>query len=161
MMWPGAGGDPAAEIGRHAIAPEFALQLARQRQIGAVGEILHPHGEENIGGRHLVGADIDRAHAVGGRPDHDPQRPRLCAFFAEAQRDTAIARAAQAEADIVEGPFVAALLVVDDEIAVLQADLDEVLSVEAGEAEAVEPVEAGEDPALGGVSGRRGASSAA
>ena len=40
-----------------------------------------------------------------------------------------------------------ALLIVDDQIAVLQADLVEVLAVETGQAEAVEPVETGEQPA--------------
>jgi hypothetical protein len=57
------------------------------------------------------------------------------------QRHAATARPAKAEADIVKGPFVAALLIVNDKIAVLQTDLVEVLSVEAGQAQAVEPVE--------------------
>ena len=45
-------------------------------------------------------------------------------------------------------PLVAALLVVDDQIAVLQADLVEILAVETGQAQAVEPVEAGEQSVL-------------
>src|SRR4029453_1949100 len=91
---------------------------------------------------------------VGRRSDRHLQRPRLCAVFAEAERHTAGARAAQAQADIFKRPFVAALLVIDQQIAVLQTDLVEVLSVEAGEAETVEPVETSQDSALGIRCGR-------
>ena len=52
-------------------------------------------------------------------------------------------RPAKAEADVFEIPFVAALLIVDDEVAVLQTDFVEVLPVKPGQAQAVEPVEAG------------------
>ncbi|MBA7481600.1 hypothetical protein ES707_17074 [subsurface metagenome] len=144
----GARTDLAAEIGRHAVAAEFALQFARQRQVGAVSEILHPHRQEDVGGRKLVGLDVDGTHAVSGRTNRHLQRPRLCALFAEAQRDAAAARTPQAQAYVLERPFVAALLVVDDKVAVLQADFVEVLSVETGEAETVEPVEAGENAGL-------------
>ena len=85
---------------------------------------------------------IDRAHAVLAAADRDAQRPRPRALLAEAERDAATARPAQAERDVLKRPFVAALLVVDDQIAVLQADLVEVLAVETGQAQTVEPVEA-------------------
>ena len=98
----GAGHDLAAEIGGQAVAPEFALQFARQRQIGAVGNILQAHRQEDIRGRDLVGADVDRAHAIGGRPDQHPQRPWTRALFTEAERHAAGAGPAQAEADIFE-----------------------------------------------------------
>src|SRR5262249_12578376 len=127
---------------------ELALQFARQRHISAVSEILDPHGAEDVGGRQLVGLDVDRADAVGGRTDRYLQRPRLGALFAEADRATTAARAAEAQADIFKRPFVAALLVVDEKVAVLQTDLIEVLSVETGEAETVEPVEPGQNTGL-------------
>ena len=152
---PGARADLAAEIGRQTVAAQFALQLAGERQVRAVGEILHPHRQQNVGGRHLVGAKIDRPNAVLLRPDHDPQRPRIGALLAEPNRDPAAAWPAHAEADIFKRPFVAALLVVDDEIAVLEADLVQVLAVEPGQAEAVEPVEAGQQSVLRWVGGRR------
>ena len=87
MMLPAPARDLAAEIGRQAVAAEFALQFAGQRQVGAVGEILHPHRQQDVGGRHLVGANIDRPHAVllAARPrprsDHGcaPSSPRLSA----------------------------------------------------------------------------------
>ena len=152
----GAGADLAAEIGRQAVAAEFALQFAGQRQVRAVGQVLQPHRQQDIGRRDLVGADIDRSHPVGGRSDHDAKRPGAAALFAETERYPAAARPAQAEADILERPFVAALLVVDNEVAVLQADLVEVLPVEPGQAQAVEPVEAGEQSALPAIGSRRG-----
>src|SRR5215831_7219632 len=74
-------------------------------------------------------------------------------------------RPAQAQADVLERKLVAALLVVDDKRAVLQADLVEVLAVEAGQAEAVEPIEPRKQSAgrsarglcrCGGLSLRRG-----
>src|SRR4029077_2236998 len=78
----------------------------------------------------------------------DPNRPWMRALFAQAQRDAAAARPAQAQADILEIPFIAALLIVDDQVAVLQADLVEILPIEAGQAQAVEPIEAGEQSVL-------------
>ena len=67
----------------------------------------------------------------------------MAAFFAYLQRHPAATRPAKTEADVLEIPFVAALLIVDDQISVLQADFIEVLSVEPGQAQAVEPVEPG------------------
>src|SRR5262249_46663938 len=71
----------------------------------------------------------------------------------------AAARPSQAETDILKIPFVAALLIVDDQVAVLQSDLIEILTVEPGQAQTVEPVEAGEQSARGRIRcscGRRG-----
>ncbi len=82
------------------------------------------------------------------RPDRNPQRPRMGALLAETERHPACARPPQAEADVIERPFVAALLIVDDQIAILQADFVEVLSVETGQAQAVEPVETGQQSVL-------------
>src|SRR5438445_578487 len=89
-------------------------------KIGAVGDVLQAHRQEDVGGADLVGADIDRAHAIGGRPYHHPQRPGMCALFAETERHAAAAGPAQTKADVVKGPFVAALLIVDNQVAVLQ-----------------------------------------
>lgn len=61
-----------------------------------------------------------------------------------------MARPAQAERDVLKRPFAAALLIVDDQIAVLETDLVEVLAVEAGQAQAVEPVEALKNSTLRG-----------
>ena len=141
---PGAGHELAAEVGRQAVAAQFTLQLAGKRQVGAVGEILDPHRQQDVGGRHFVGTKIDRPHAVLLRPDHHLERPWTRTLLAKAHCNPTAARPAHAEADIFECPFVAALLVVDDEIAVLEADLVEVLPIEASQAEAVEPVEAGQ-----------------
>ena len=154
---PGPGDDLAAQIGRHAIAPQFTLQLTGERQFGTVSEILDPHRQQDIGGRHFVGAKIDRPHAVLLRPDHDLERPWTRTVLAKAHCNPTAPRPAHAEADIFECPFVAALLVVDDEIAVLEADLVQILSVEAGQTEAIEPVEAGQQSILRGVgSGHNG-----
>ena len=151
----GAGGELAAEIGRQAVAAQFALQFAGQRQVGAVGEVLQPQRQQDVRGRHLVGADIDRSHAVGGGPTTTRSDHGTRALFADAERHAAAARPAKAEADILEVPFVAALLIVDDQVAVLQTDLVEVLAVEPGQAQAVEPVEPGEQSVLRRVGRRR------
>src|SRR6478609_1945321 len=66
----------------------------------------------------------------------------MAALFADAQRYAATSWPAQADGDVVEIPFVATLLVVDDQPAVLQADFTEILSAEPGQAQTVEPVEA-------------------
>ncbi len=134
--------DLAAEEGRHAVAAELTLELAGQRQVGGVGEVLHPERQQDVGGGNLIGADVDRTHTVLGGADRGAQRPRARALLAEAERDAATARPAQAERDVLKAPFAAALLIVDDQIAVLQTDLVEVLAVEPGHAQTVEPVEA-------------------
>ena len=151
-----AGGDLAAEEGRQAVAAQFTLQLAGEQQIGAVGQILHPQRQQDVRGGNLVGANIDRPHAVLGSSHHDAKRPGMAALLADAQRHAAAARPAKTQGDVLEIPFVAALLIVDDQPSVFQTDLVEVLSVESGQAEAVEPVEAGKQSALRAIGGGRG-----
>ena len=151
----GAGGDLAAEIGRQAVAAKFALQLAGQRQVGAIGQVLHAQGQQDVPGRNPVRFDLDRAHAVRRRTDHDAERPRRLASLAKTHRDAARMRAAQVQRDVVEGRGVAALLVVDHQRAVLEADLVEVLAVQSGQAEAVEPLQPGEEAAGRRFLGRR------
>src|ERR1700753_3683652 len=86
----------------------------------------------------LAGAATAAPRAQGrGAPSAAPQRPGRGPLLADGQRHAAAARPAQADGDVVEIPFVAALLVVDDQLAVLQTDFVEVLSVEPGEAQAV------------------------
>src|SRR5581483_2837644 len=96
----------------------------------------------------LVGADIDAADAVLGRSHRDAQRPGTRTVLAEAESHAAAERPAQAEADVLKIPFVAALLLIDDQTAVLQTDLVEILPVEPGEAQAVQPVETRQDTAI-------------
>ena len=69
MTVPGADVELAAQIGRQTIATKFALHLSGQRQIGIVGHILQPQRQEDIGGWHLVGTQIDGTHTVFLRPD--------------------------------------------------------------------------------------------
>ena len=146
-----ARGDFAAEIGRQAVPAQFTLQFAGQGQVGAVGQVLQPQRQQDIRGRDLVGANIDRSHAVGGRSDRNAKRPGVASLFADAQRHPAAVRPAKTERNVFEIPFVAALLVVDDQASVLQTDLIEILSIQSGQAEAVEPIEAGKQSVLGTV----------
>src|SRR5437879_9595956 len=71
----------------------------------------------------------------------------MATLFAYAQRHAAAAGPAKTEGDVLEIPFVAALLIVDDQVSVLQTNFIEVLSVESGQAQAVEPIEAGKQSA--------------
>src|SRR3979490_1893331 len=80
----------------------------------------------------------------------------MAPLFAHAQRHPAAARAAQTKRDILEIPFVAALLIVDNQVSVLQPDFIEVLSVEPRQAEAVEPIKSGEQSTRCRVYGYRG-----
>ena len=143
----GAGADLAAEIGWQSVAAQFAFEFAGQRQIRTVGQVLQSQRQQDICRRDLVGANVDRSHAVGGRSDHDAKRPGMATFFAYLQRHPAAARPAKTEADILEIPFVAALLIINDQVSVLQTDFVEVLSIEPGQAQAVEPVEPGKQSA--------------
>ena len=154
----GAGGNLAAEIGRQAVAAEFTLQFAGQQEIRAIGQVLHSQRQQDIRGRDLVGANIHRPHAVRGRSDRDAQRPCMAALFADAERHPAAARPPEAEGDVLEIPFVAALLIVDGQDSVLQTNFIEVLAIKAGQAQAVEPVEAGKQSGwrVGNWCGRAG-----
>jgi hypothetical protein len=124
-------------------APQFACE----RQIRAVSQVLEAQRQQDVCSGELVGANIDRSDAVRGRSDHNAKRPRMAALFAHAQRHPAAAGPAKAERDVVEIPFVAALLIVDDKVSVLQTDLVEVLPVKSGQAQAIEPIEAGKQSA--------------
>src|SRR5260370_9688013 len=73
----------------------------------------------------------------------------MASFTSYARRHPAATRPAKTQGDVVELPFVAALLVVDNQVAVLQTDFIEILSVQSGQAQAVEPIETGEQSARG------------
>src|ERR1700742_4626228 len=90
----------------------------------------------------------------------------MVALFTDTERHAAAAWPTKAERNVFEIPLVAALLIVNDQVSVLQADFVEVLSVEAGQAQAVEPIKTGKQSARritairrcrgrGGLSGRR------
>ena len=143
----GAGADLAAEIGRQAVPAQFTLQFAGEQQIRAVGQILEPQRQQDICRRHLVGANIHRSHAIRGGPDRHAKRPGMAALLAEAQRYATAAGSTKAEGDVLEIPFIAALLIINDQVAVLQTDFVEILPVEPGQAQAVEPVKASQQPA--------------
>ena len=71
----------------------------------------------------------------------------MAAIFADTQRNAAAIGRRRLRLIFSKLPFVAALLIVDNEVAVLQTDLIEVLPVQPGQAQAVEPVEAGQQSA--------------
>src|SRR5665213_4580511 len=79
----------------------------------------------------------------------------MAALFANAERYSAGARPAKTKADVLEIPFVAAILVVDDQDPVLQANFVEILAIKSRQAQAVQPVEARQQSALR-VGNRRG-----
>src|SRR6185437_14683950 len=118
----GTGAHPAAEKGWQPVPAQFALQFTGEPQIGTVSQVLQSQRQQDVRRRDLVGANIDRTHTVGGGADRDAKRPCMTAIFANAEGNAAATRAAKAEADVFELPFVAALLIVDNEVAVLQTD---------------------------------------
>ena len=79
------------------------------------------------------------------------QRPRAAALFTDGQRNSAATGATETEGDVLEIPFVTALLIVNDQVTVFQTDFIEVLPIEAGQAQAVEPIKAGKQSGLRGV----------
>ena len=136
-----ADGEDAAEIGRQAVAADLALDLAAQEHaVGGVGEILQPRGKDQVFGRHLVGRQFDLPHAVLRRADAEPERPGIRTFLTHGHHNAAGRGPSQAEADIVEGNFGLALLVVDQKRAVAQTDLVQALAVQPLGAERIEPV---------------------
>jgi len=61
----GAGADLAAEIGRQAIAAQFALQFAAERQIRAVGQVLQPQRQQDIDDRREAAAESEAQSPTG------------------------------------------------------------------------------------------------
>ena len=122
--------------------PISARMRRRQRQVGLELAVAEPHRQHQILGRQPLRLDVDGAVAVlAGRQRRAQQPGPLGRFRADRQRDAAGRRAGQAQIDVLEGPLLAVALVVDGEIAVLEADLAEVVAVEAGGAEPVDPGE--------------------
>ena len=102
--------------------------------------VAQPHGQHQIARRHLLRFDIDDAVAAGARRQRRPHQPRpVERFRAHGERNAARLRTRDAQIDVVERPLLAVALVIDGEIAVLEADLAQLAAVEAGGAEAVDP----------------------
>ena len=121
--------------------PISARMRAGQRQIGFELALAHAHGEHEILGRDLLCLDVDDAVALPltrchGRA-HVPGP--LDVFRAQRDGDAAALGPHHAEIDIGERPLLAVALVVDREIAALEADLGEIAAVQAAGVEALDP----------------------
>ena len=139
--------DLTTEIRGQTVTADLALEFTAKRHVRRIGEILQAGGEQQVVGRNLVRADIDRAHAVGWRADGDFELPAVLAFLTDTERDTAADRPPQAHTDVREVDGAAAALVLDHQRTIAQTDFVEAFSVEAIGAEAVEPVERGDQSA--------------
>ena len=88
---------------------------------------------------------------TAARNDHG----RVRVLLADAERDAAAARTAHAQGDVLEAPVIAALAIVDDDVAVLDADLVQIVAVEARRAHAVEARERRQQRVDARAAGRR------
>ena len=133
-------GHPAVEHVRNAIGTDIGADAPRQRQIDLVLIIAPSHGEHRILGRDFLHLDVDDAVAVLARRHRRAHAPRAFdRLRAERNRDAAALGTRHAEIDIGERPLLAIALVVDGEVAILQADLGEVAPVQAAGVEALDP----------------------
>src|SRR5262249_2396058 len=104
--------------------------------------VARPHGEHRVLGRDFLRFDVDDAVAVWARRQRRAHAPRpFGGLRAERYRDAAALRSRHAQIDIGERPLLAVALVVDGEVAILQANLGEVAAVETAGVEAVDPGE--------------------
>ena len=136
----GFGDDPADQAMGHAIGTELAAQARRQRQIGFEIAVVEAGREQKVARRDVAGFELDAARAVARRLDRRRQSPRpLGIARTDGHDDTAAVRPLQAERDVLKIPVLAGARVVDGEIAVLEAQLAQIVAVESGLADAVDP----------------------
>src|SRR5262249_58996233 len=101
-----------------------------------------PHGEHHVFGRELLRFDVDDAVPLLARRHRRAHVPRpLGGLRAECNRDAATFGPRYAQIDVGERPALAIALIVDGEVAVLQADLGEVAAVKATRVETLDPRE--------------------
>ncbi len=155
----GLDADLAGEIGRQSVAADLAAQAAGDRQVGGVRCILQTQCEQQVLDQNLVGLHVDAANAVDLWTNGGAERPwPRGVFLADIERDAAAARTANAQGDVLKTPVIAALAVVDGDVAVLDTDFVELIAVKA---RCAHPVETGEcceqriDAAAGLCRGRR------
>src|SRR5215471_15158034 len=104
--------------------------------------IAPSHGEHGVLGRDFLRLDVDDAVAVCTRRHRRAHAPRpFDGLRAERNRDAATFGSRHAQVDIGERPLLAVALIVDGEVAVLQADLGEVAAVETAGVETLDPSE--------------------
>ena len=136
----GFGNDPADQAVGHAIGAEFTAQACRQRQIGFEIAVVEAGREQKIARRDMAGFELDAARAVARRLDRRRQSPwPLGIARTDGDDDTAAMRPLQTERDVLEVPVLAGARVVDVEVAVLEAQLAQIVAVESGLADAVDP----------------------
>ena len=135
--------DPAVDHARHAVGADIGADAARQREIGLVLARADAHGQHQVLGRDLLRLDVDDAPPVSRpgvmRRAHQP-RP-LDAFRAERNGDASALGPRHAQIDVGEGPLLAVALIVDGEIAALEADLGEIAAIESAGVETLDPGE--------------------
>jgi hypothetical protein len=148
--------DAAVDHLRNAVGPDLGADARRHRQVGLVLTVAEPHRQHQILGRQPLGLDVDDAAAVLALRQRGAQQPGpLGIVRADRERHAASLRPGQAQVDILERPLLAAALVVDDQVAVLEPELAQVAAVEAGGAEAVDPGQERREVRRGDASGRR------
>ena len=102
--------------------------------------VVDPRGEKQFAGRHAVGFELDPAIALARRRGCGFERPRPCRIGrANTDFDPAAMKPRDAQADIPKCPVLAGALIVDGEVAVLEAKLFQVMAVEAGFTDPVDP----------------------
>src|SRR4029078_1941385 len=79
--------------------------------------------------------------ALATRPRRAQQPGPLAGLGTDCQRDAAAGRTGQTQIDVMERPLLAAALVVDDEVAILEAEFAKLVPVKAGGTDPVDPGE--------------------
>src|SRR6202030_4626870 len=97
-------------------------------------------GEQKIARGDMAVFKLDAARAVARRLDRRRQSPRpLGIGRTDGHDDTTAMRPLKAQRDVLEVPVLAGARVVDVEVAVLEAELAQIVAVESGLADAVDP----------------------
>ena len=117
-----------------------ARMLADSGRSASTVAFVEPQRQQNVAGGNLARLDADRADAVGERAHRRAQHPGPLGILGlEPEDHAALGRPRQAHVDLVESPVLAVAPVVDDQIAVLEAELAQIVAVEAAGADAVDP----------------------
>jgi hypothetical protein len=128
---------------RRAVGRDFGLDGARHQRIGTQPAVTHAQRQEVIK-QHLARVDLQQPVALAAGGQRGAQQPRTRLALRTHGNGNTTLGADQPQADLLKFPFLAVATVVDRQAAVGDADLRQVVPVEAGLPHAAKPIEPGQ-----------------
>src|SRR5262249_1608621 len=124
----------------NAVSSDVCADAGGERQIRLIEALAPSHGEHQVLGRNLLRVDVyDSVSALAGRDGRSHLPRPLSTVGTDFDRNAAVLWPRHAQIYIGECPLLPIALIVDGEIAALEADLGEVAAIQRVDIEAFDP----------------------